>query len=265
MLESDHEKVTEYLKNRYIQMKSFCNLFCDPLIIKCPQYQLLLFEECFYEESQKMASVYLYEEYRGNGRYKEICQKLNQSNYIIVTIEDCGLLNYLKKNGIEHKEVVLPEECKIISKYYEGKVAKRTGIPYINHIYEGCRLIEDEEDRLAFMIHPIFQDGKEGEVDLSTVKKSIQKLAKEYADIANSYLPKDYLNEPPTEFGAVRYLLVADKMQNYKDFSNNKDVFSKEKQKQLDIYFRKWFKALDVNRYFKNYIHSMDLNISVLE
>jgi hypothetical protein len=53
----------------------------------------------------------------------------------------------------------------IIQRKYQDKVARRSGISYMNHIQEGAFIVwsiygEDRELIEAFCLHPIFQNDK---------------------------------------------------------------------------------------------------------
>jgi hypothetical protein len=54
---------------------------------------------------------------------------------------------------------------RLIEEYYRGRRANRSGLPYINHIHEGLRVLEiigaGDMTRAAFCIHPIVQSDEE--------------------------------------------------------------------------------------------------------
>ena len=240
-------EVTDYLINRWNQL-SMLNYFAySPLIIKCETYQVLLFEERFYEESYQYAAIYLYDNFRAKGAYKNLVQKFNESDREILVMEGCGLGSYLKHIGAQYKYVEFPQEYRIISKYYEGKFAQRSGLPYINHIHEGCLALETDLEKRAFMLHPIFQNGEQDKVNLPWVSDMVKAMSKQYADVANSYLPKDWEKDPPSIPYTIREMLYADKVQNYKDFRAHIDKIDPARHNQLEVYFQKWFKALGVS------------------
>lgn len=230
----------------------------NPYIIGVDYGAILFCDDIWYEDITKYASPYIYKDYRyDKGLYQLICEKLNKAGFTILTFEDCGVSSYLKYKNIEYEEVKKTPEYSAIEKYYEGKYAKRTGLHYMNHIDEGCYFINDFYDnnfeiKQIYCLHPIFQNGDEEKVDLSECSINAKKLAKKYAELANSYLPKDYESDPPKTYTStmVKSALSADKWQNYKDFNNNRGKFSLTKQEQLDTYFNKWFKILNVP---KNY------------
>lgn len=238
-------EVTDYLINRWNQL-SMLNYFAySPLIIRCETYQVLLFEERYYEESYQYAAIYLYDDFRAKGVYRNLVQKFNESDREILVMDGCGLGPYLKHIGAQYKYVEFPQEYKIISKYYEGKFAQRSGLPYINHIHEGCLMLETDLEKKAFMLHPIFQNGDQDKVDLSGISDMVKAMSKQYADVANNYLPKDWEKKPPDIPYTIKDMLYADKVQNYKDFRAHIDKINPSRHNQLETYFHKWFKVLN--------------------
>jgi hypothetical protein len=72
-------------------------------------------------------------------------------------------------------------------------------------------------------------------------------LAMEYRRVANSFLshgkPDDFVGFSCTE---VKQMLIADKVQNYKDFLvHHSDTH--ERAWELDNYFRQWFYLLSID------------------
>jgi len=144
---------------------------------------------------------------------------------------------------------------KIIEKYYGDACAKRSQVPYINHINEGLVILDyigaSQFAKDAYCLHPILQSDEDflknmdfnfGEINTKTII-----LAMEYRRVANSYLSK---NDPEDFVGLscreVTDMLIADKVQNYKDFL----VYHKgihPRTEKLDFYFNTWFKILEVD------------------
>lgn len=153
----------------------------------------------------------------------------------------------------------------LITKFYGDDRAERTGVPYINHIHEGISILEDlgasEEVQDAYALHPIFQmlDNPEVHPLLQGLGDYLESysvfLAREYKKTANAYLCKPHYRSPDdkitlSEYPDVNLMLIADKIQNRKDFEThyenqeNKDVFSRADN--LAQYFRNWLRALNV-------------------
>lgn len=122
---------------------------------------------------------------------------------------------------------------RLIRESYRGKVARRSGLPYINHIHEGVfvyvRLFGWAEHPVAaYCVHPVFQSDRSlqkamrGEVDIGVLDREVVVLAMEYRRVANAYVstmrvrPPDAISLSPLD--GVNRMLVADKVQNKKDF-----------------------------------------------
>lgn len=157
-------------------------------------------------------------------------------------------------------------EYMLISAYYGDKCAKRSGVPLMNHIREGIKLLiawdRPEVEQRAFALHPIFQAG--GSMGFRTIAPSDQRpiadevidLAKEYGKIANTYLCqpekdaftiegdwwalKKYLGNMST---SCAWMLLADKVQNQKDFRIH-HWFTHERARYLEAYFNHWIGML---------------------
>lgn len=161
-------------------------------------------------------------------------------------------------------------EYKLISRFYGDKVAKRSQVPLINHINEGLvvlnRISATEDSMRAFCLHPLFQaddDLKENWYMASFVEPHVLLLTMEYRNIANAFLSDkmDDIDISPSlsELGyaevatqvrlsplfEVNEMLIADKVQNRKDFiTYHKGTHARSKE--LDDYFSIWLKALDI-------------------
>ena len=134
----------------------------------------------------------------------------------------------------EIRERLAPRSAySLISAAYEGRTARRSGVPFMNHIEEGVYVFvrrygwqDDPVD--AFCVHPIFQDDEmlsrtaAGDIDISGLSSRVVLLAMEYRRVANSYRSTDAIRTPSeielSPIEAVNQLLVADKVQNKKDF-----------------------------------------------
>lgn len=146
-------------------------------------------------------------------------------------------------------------EMELIKRMYGTRTTKRSGVPLMNHITEGVKIMEDRGfyslSIRAFIVHPLFQRDDDllawgaGENELS---HSVIILAMEYRRVANSWLshkPKPQ----PIEWGPfepyLREMLIADKLQNYKDFLLYHQ--NHERYKILNQYFLDWLDELKVN------------------
>lgn len=155
----------------------------------------------------------------------------------------------------------------LISIFYEGKAAKRSGVPYMKHIDEGLKILAHELDadkvtQQAFCIHPIVQDSESlkwfmTSSNMGRCHELALVLAMEYRSKANAYLcrprtdrftPEDL---PAITIPEVKQMLIADKIQNYSDFLTH-HYGAHERSKELDNYFETWLVHLGVEpRMFK--------------
>ncbi len=149
-----------------------------------------------------------------------------------------------------------------IEEFYKDQAAARSGVPYINHIYEGIDILTciDASDfaKSAYCLHPIFQadealldfykEGNKGKAVITKHNIPIETiiLAMEYRRMANSYLsfdkPEDLIKSPIVD---VWDMLRADKIQNRKDF----EAHHKGKHKrsnELTEYFNNWMGILNI-------------------
>ena len=123
-------------------------------------------------------------------------------------------------------------EYKAIQQVYGERKAVRSKVPYMNHIDEGCAIIEhyfqDELMQRAFCLHPIYQVPEFKAIAdrlgvLRGLSKTVKFFADDYGFIANQYLAKHPLQTNPSRVNygqseGLRRMLVGDKIQNYKDF-----------------------------------------------
>ena len=155
----------------------------------------------------------------------------------------------------------------LINNYYQGKIAKRSQLPYINHINEGiyvlCRIFGWSEVLIAaYCLHPMCQSNNallkacNYHFNFSGIDPVAIFHAMEYRRIANNYistmavrLPQDIELSP---VDGVNKMLVADKIQNKKDFmlymynKFERKSYKKASEKYLN-YFNIWLKRLGVS------------------
>lgn len=144
----------------------------------------------------------------------------------------------------------------LIFGYYGDAVAKRSQVPLINHIDEGIDLMESNgasEDAIdAFCLHPLVQGDDQFEANISLVSvlfpAEIVVNLLEYRRAANAYLCKPYtdnwgMDEIREAVGGmtedVRQMLIADKLQNQKDFALW-HAGSHPRSAELQRYFENW-------------------------
>lgn len=144
----------------------------------------------------------------------------------------------------------------LIEEYYRGKRAKRSGVPYMNHINEGLVVLKhiraSDLACAAYCIHPIVQDDdslQDNMRKVSSVRWDVLLTAMEYRNVANRGLSCYQVDNPESIYLGplpdVWNMLIADKVQNRKDFL----VYhfgTHPKSIELDRYFRNWLRALEV-------------------
>lgn len=146
-----------------------------------------------------------------------------------------------------------------ISAYYYGKSAKRSKVPYMNHIDEGLRILDkldaDEDTKAAYCLHPIMQDDTTLSDNFNTIiaesdiSSRVMLLVMEYRNVANRGLSCFQVDNPDkiylSPIAEVNMMLIADKVQNRKDFIKYHQ-HRHEKSIELDTYFKNWLRALKV-------------------
>lgn len=162
-------------------------------------------------------------------------------------------------------------EYNFISREYGDRVAKRSQVPLINHINEGLIVLDyigaSEGAKRAFCLHPLFQSDADLEQNYHRsefIDPYIMMLTMEYRSVANEFLSNkmddDSLQEVLDAYGVsgldegfvrlsplpeVNDMLIADKVQNYKDFVTYHRK-THARSKELDDYFNIWLEALKV-------------------
>lgn len=222
-------------------------------------------------EVKKYNAIYILKNSRGQNKYEEIYKQYCR-NGSIVTTPSCNIASFLASKGIPHKvEIPLFETCvgyQMIQEYYGDRRAKRSGLFLMNHIDEGFTVLSKlQQSRpnlfktldkksidsmyTAFAIHPMLQSD-ESLKEFVTKNHDINSLslilAMEYRRVANAYLSTRSIKgleeielSPVPE---VNIMLLADKIQNYKDFRRY-HAKTHPRAYELDQYFNNWLKKLD--------------------
>lgn len=149
---------------------------------------------------------------------------------------------------------MVSDEFAAISDFYGDRRAKRSGVHLIDHIIEGCQLLNSwgrsTFDQRIFCIHPLVQENETIGFELD---ERIERFATEYKQKANRYLcrpdtdwivdPTDLQNHLGNMTQCCAWLLLADKVQNQKDFREY-HWFTHERSTQLERYFNVWIETL---------------------
>lgn len=157
---------------------------------------------------------------------------------------------------------------KAISRFYGDKRAKRSQVLLIDHINQGIEILNrmdaDPVVMEAYAVHPIFQadeDLKQNFYQSADLHPLVVLYAMEYRATANGFL-SNKIKKGPGSWGVeelyavhplklsplapVNLMLVADKVQNRKDF----EIYHKgthARSDELDYYFKLWLRALGID------------------
>lgn len=147
-----------------------------------------------------------------------------------------------------------------IKKFYGDRTAIRSGVPLMNHIDEGLRILDwlnaSDDAKAAYCVHPLFQDDDclERMLGGQAIKEydpRIVGLAMAYREVANSWLSTtergDGWTPPNLRAHDVKSMLQADKIQNYKDFLKYHQG-NHPRSKELTEYFMDWLSYLHLDR-----------------
>jgi hypothetical protein len=168
--------------------------------------------------------------------------------------------NYLQevKRGVEYG---------LVKRFYGTGKAERSQVPLINHINEGLAIMDHIGASIAAMqaycLHPLFQNDNELSSDgvaaalTPGVNPYAILLVMEYRQRANAWLSDkvtlrmgmpDFNGSPDWGLLApVKQMLIADKVQNRKDFiTYHRDTHARSIE--LDCYFERWLQVLDVSK-----------------
>jgi len=179
----------------------------------------------------------------------------------------CGIfdvLSHLDPTSVLAAPISGWPEYVAIEGHYGDTRARRSGAPYMQHIDEGLRVLHrwlgaSDRAKRAWCLHPLVQgdDDLRRSHDVGLLdgfEPAVVTLALEYRNIANAFLspneshpgyddPAAIVRSPLPEVNAM---LVADKLQNYKDFLRYHRV-GHPRADRLERYFQAWLTALGVD------------------
>lgn len=200
----------------------------------------------------EFVSFYLLDQFRQQGRYRDL---VKQEGLPVLTHQDCHLAEFLKVYRIPHVMLEETLEYMQIQAVYGDRTASRSQMWLMRHIDEGLAVLLWYHQNIprvlegkAFCLHPLVQGDQDLQTHWRTIQTSAQvmALAMEYRQTANSALspnlPKPWDLSPLSE---VNHMLVADKVQNLKDF----ELFhlgTHPDSEALALYFRTWLGVLGV-------------------
>jgi hypothetical protein len=275
------EEICQYFHERSIQM-----ILDGYELLRITEYEEVVVASFTKEKAngddEIFYSIFVPPSQRGKGHYEkyalEIIPKEQKVDSIkIVTSYDCDIVSFLKKKEIPYTICLGftdSLEYQIINEYYGQDCAKRSGVPFMNHIDEGLAILHmigaSLEAKKAYCLHPIYQSDETikefGTKDMRNknvfgISANVITNAVEYRWVANNYLStkinpwwKLWKKNEPIKLSVlkdVNDMLIADKVQNRKDF----ELYHKgthKRSRELDIYFKMWLEALGVSE--KDYI-----------
>ena len=247
-----NEEAIRYYQNRSIQFLQFG--WAWPGDYK--EYSWGIETRLISPEQEEFFSIYVVE--KGQNHLKKWL-KDNPTKKFITSNECIKMKNYLTLNGIEFKllETNFSAAYYLIESFYGNKQSRRSKQFYMNHIDEGLYILNklgaDSNTKDAWCLHPIFQDDCALINSLTLNYKNINSesiiYAMEYRNVANNHLPKHKSKSPKLSIlPEVNLMLIADKIQNCKDF----EFYLLEREdvdiKRLSEYFHtEWFPVLNIS------------------
>jgi hypothetical protein len=160
--------------------------------------------------------------------------------------------------ALPHDDVHL----RAIRSFYGERRAERSGVQLIHHVHEGLTILDALDARIvakqAFCLHPIVQMDDDlarafvsgGPLDGVRVDPLALTIALEYRRCANAHLsrhaPETLYQISFAPFDDVKLMLVADKVQNRRDFDRH-HATTHERAAELTAYFARWLALLGID------------------
>jgi hypothetical protein len=204
-------------------------------------------------------AVYVYAPFRGRGLLSAM---LARDAIPVVTVPDCNLERFLAERQVPHTvvaRITTTREYGAIAAHYGARAARRSGVPLMHHIDEGLailrRLAAGERAMRAFCLHPLVQQDDAlaaayPRLAELTTDLAVLALAVEYRNVANATLSRRAIASAAeialSPLAEVNAMLVADKVQNRKDFVRHHRG-RHPRSAELDRYFRLWLERLDIS------------------
>lgn len=145
---------------------------------------------------------------------------------------------------------------------YGERRAERSGVLLMHHVEEGLAILDALDARIvakqAFCLHPLVQMDEDlarafttgGALDGVRVDPLALAIALEYRRCANAHLsrhaPETLQHVSFAPFDDVKHMLIADKVQNRRDFDRH-HAATHERAAELTAYFARWLALLGVD------------------
>lgn len=215
---------------------------------------------------EPFVSVYVLAGQRGRGHLRRHAAARPRGQRYLTTpgCEIFDVLVHLDPSSVLAAPISGWREYRAIEQHYGDIRARRSGIPHMNHIDEGLRVLHrwlgaSGRAMRAWCLHPLVQaddDLRRSHAAglLDGFEPAVVTLALEYRNIANAFLSPMEQHPGYDDPGAivlsplaeVNAMLVADKLQNCKDFRRYHAVTHPRAQR-LEAYFNRWLAALGVD------------------
>jgi len=267
-------EVRQYFTTRALQLASRKYVWLGNV----DQPQEGVFLTHFYHTERGYTAFYVLASHRGRGL---ATKAVHFTQKPIITVEDCRVADFLTKAGADFvKEPGLYDtsEYSLVEQMYASNRAKRSQVFLMNHIDEGLVLLDmigaSDEARRGYCLHPLLQNDVDLQANFDNVAESTSPrtiaLAMDYRSFANAWLsdkvtinsdglmPYYELNGKPTPgpLSEVRDMLIADKVQNYKDFILYHRT-THPRRLNLERYFHEWIIALGVANQFDRWYREL--------
>lgn len=263
------DKTINFNGNTDEEIREYFDIRSKELLLLCYELETLHFSEtsviAIYVDmntDKKYVSIYIRESFRGKGLYKEIWKMWFETynTYEVLTLDECGITDFLDHVKIPYKCLKLPTYYTMVRDYYGDNKTERSDVYYMNHIREGIVVLHElfkywskhihmnwDEVFACYCLHPIYQNyanGDESCEEYIYIKSEYDEVGFEYARVANAYLSTRVIDDlDDIDFKtskAVKFALVADKIQNYKDFIKYHHLTHKGRRRLFN-YFHNWF------------------------
>ncbi len=202
-------------------------------------------------------SVYVYAAWRGRG----LAMTVLGDGRPVVSTPGCRLEGFLAAKAIPYvvaARLSVSAEYLAIEEDYDRRTAQRSAVPLMHHIDEGLAVLRwsgsSEAAQRAFCLHPLLQEDTALAANLERVcaltTPHVLTLALEYRRVANAALSMRPMESSAeielSPMSEVNEMLVADKVQNRKDFVLHHRG-RHARSEALDLYFRRWLERLGVS------------------
>jgi hypothetical protein len=209
-------------------------------------------------DGREAQSIYVYRSARGGGR---LPRYLASSPLPVVTTPDCHIEDFLRHVGVPFEVVAAitaTREYAAIERHYGDRRAERSQVLLMHHIDEGLQVLQQRgasaRAMKAFCLHPLVQEDAALAATFPRIAEltddpAVLALALEYRNIANATLSTREIagaaDIPLSPLAEVNEMLVADKLQNWKDFVLHHRG-THPRSAALDRYFALWHERLGV-------------------